>query len=208
MCSQSRNNRSDADAPLVNIRAPLAASVRAVQTSAQPQLAEPMTLSSATYSDLAVALAHTGDQLKDATIAAWSLLQLAGVAGSPGDTADDLKMALARHMHVLSEFDVKVKTEGNTATSHVHAHTSCDALDEAARGRDDAPFGISVMPTIQSADLERAAMLSAHRALEIRMPLEDALKNPGLAIALKHTAKRLRPAPATDHKKLAANDHD
>ncbi len=165
-------------------------------------------ISKSTYLDIAAAMTVTAAQLSDAAIAAWSLLQLAGMAGSPGDTADDLNQALRKHLHLVREFDVKVKTDAGTANSQAHARTSFDAFDQAARGHDDAPFGISIMNAAPAVDVDRAALLAANRALSISMPLDDALKNPSLAIALKHTAKRFRPAPATDHKKLAANDRD
>ena len=164
-----------------------------------------LTLADGTYQDFAAALTASFDTLATAAGNAVELLAATGFAGMPGDTADDLRLAVARQQHLLSEFCVKVRTEADTTQYTAQAASSFDAYQAAADEQGDTPCGISVHP----AEPDDSALLAAHKTMRIDGTLESALKNPALSIALRSYARK-HPARAagTDRKRAAANDLD
>lgn len=123
-----------------------------------------------------------------------------------GDTADDLRQAIAIHEHLVREFNIKVRTSaGITTFCTCAANAACAAEAELER-QGDAPCGITVTP----ADQDHQALAAAHRALRVSGPLDVALKDPSIGCALRSYARKhpVRRPPATDFKSLAANDRD
>ena len=171
-----------------------------------PSLHIPLMLADGTLTDNVAALAASLDKVNCAATNALDLLTAAGFAGARGDTADDLRCALAIHIHLVHQFTVKVSTSGGTSTFRTRAANAGLAAEAAAAGQGDTPCGITVTP----ADPDRRALAAAHRALRIAWPLDDALKNPTMRVAIQSWArKRQRHAgPTTDFKSLAANDRD
>lgn len=164
------------------------------------------TLLDSTQEECTTALVTSFDRLSLAARNADDLLQQSGFSGFLGDTADALRTALAIHGHLLQQYVVKIRTSAGASADvcTVTAHTSQGAYAAAAERQGDEPFGISVMPAV-FADLE-----VAHRALKISGPLEQALKDKALSIAIHSYArnKRRRALPITDFKRQAANDRD
>lgn len=163
------------------------------------------TISDGTLADCASALLASYDKLTTTVQSATALLTMTGYAGMRGDTADDLRVALAIHGHLVHEFNVKVRTEGGIATFSTQASCAANAFQEAADRQGDAPCGITVIP----AEPDRAALVAAHSALAIAGSLDHALQNPALNVALHSFArKRRQRGPGIDIKRLAANDLD
>jgi hypothetical protein len=172
-----------------------------------------------TFADLSNALTASGARLEEKTQNALDLLAMSGHAGARGDTADDLKVALVMHLHLVQEFSVRVRSVQCTCEFSTCARTSFDAYDSATAHTGDDPCAISVRPAEPSRDdLQRA-----HRLLGIQGTLDDALKNPSLSIAIRRIAlkpmfKRApvrlpsspnRPLPqGGDFKRFAANDRE
>jgi hypothetical protein len=163
--------------------------------------------------DMSAALNASGEKLHVAAANVLELLAgLTGFEGTPHDTAHDLKMALAMHLHLVQEFSVRVRTGAGESHHTARCGTSYAAYAAAADQQGDAPYSITVTPS----EPNREALQFAHRALGIRGSLDDALKNDSLAIAIKRVARKphfkplplLRPASGTDLKKFAANDRD
>ncbi|MET3135418.1 hypothetical protein AAKU55_005728 [Oxalobacteraceae bacterium GrIS 1.11] len=170
-----------------------------------------LTISDGTLRDFATALSATAEKLMVATANALELLSMAGYAGMGGDTADDLRIALACHTHLLREFSVKVRTEERTTKFNTQSTTSYAAYRSAADQQGDTPCAITVLPVEKGASIEpgRAALTAAHRDLKVTAPLDDALKDGSLKVILRTVALRhMRRPPQTDVKRLAANDHD
>jgi hypothetical protein len=163
-----------------------------------------LTLADGTYQDIAAALTASFDTLATAAGNAVELLSAAGFAGMTGDTADDLRLAIARQQHVLSEFCVKVRTTAETTVYTAQAETAYQAYEEAATRQGDTPCGISVRP----AEPDLASLSAAHRTLRIAGSLDSALKNPTLSVALHSYARKHPRRAAADYKQLAANDID
>lgn len=164
----------------------------------------PLTLADGTFQDCAAALTVSFNTLVTAAGNAAELLAATGFAGMPGDTADDLRIAVARQQHLLSEFCVKVRTTAETTVYTTQAGTAYQAYEEAATQQGDTACGISVRP----AEPDLASLSAAHRTLRIAGSLDSALKNPTLSVAL-HSYARKHPRRATaDYKQLAANDLD
>jgi len=163
-------------------------------------------MADSTLSDNVATLAASLNKLSCAATNALDLLTAAGFAGMRGDTADDLRRALALHIHLVHQFKVKVSTFAGTTTFRTNATTAAGAAEAAAAHQGDTPCGITVL----LADPDRQALAAAHRALRIRGPLDDALKQPSLRIAMTSWArKHQRHADTrTDFKSLAANDRD
>lgn len=169
-------------------------------------LTNPATLVDGSLQDSAAALVASLITLTAATEQASLLLTMAGFAGASGDTTDDLKRALAIHGHLVHQFNVKVRTAAGTQIFNTRASSASSAFEAAADRQGDIACGITVMP----AEPDRRALAAAHRALRINGPLDDALKQPSLRIAINTWArKHQRHAnPRTDFKSLAANDRD
>ena len=163
-----------------------------------------LTLADGTYQDIAAALAASFDTLAVAAGNAVELLAATGFAGLPGDTADDLRLAVARQQHLLSEFRVKVRTTAETTVYTAQAATAYQAYEEAATQQGDTLCGISVRP----AEPDLASLSAAHRTLRIAGSLDRALKNPTLRVALHSYARKHPRRAAADYKQLAANDID
>lgn len=165
-----------------------------------------MTLADGNFQDCAVALTASFEMLSTAAANAITLLADSGFAGAPGDTADDLRLAIARQRHLLSEFCVKVSTVAETTAYTAQATSSFQAYAAAAETQGDTPCGISVSPRVP----DHGALSAAHRTLGIACTLESALKNPALNIALNSYARKhaRRSIPDTDFKRQAANDRD
>lgn len=153
----------------------------------------------------AAALTQSFCSLARAAANAVELLVATGFAGTPGDTADELRLAIARQEHMLSEFNVKVRTEAETTRYTAQAASSYDAYEAAADKQGDAPCSISAHP----AEPENSALVAAHQTLGIDGTLESALKHPALSIALhSYARKHPRHVAITDRKRAAANDRD
>jgi hypothetical protein len=157
-------------------------------------------------SDHAAALLASMQALQTAATNATELLRQAGFAGMRGDTADDLRQALAIHGHLVHEFNVKVRTSAGTTTFQTHAIDAASAADAAAERNGNTPCGITVTP----AEPDRQALAAAHRTLQISKPLDAALDDPSLGRALRSYARKhpVRRSTTTDFKSLAANDRD
>lgn len=158
-----------------------------------------------TMADQAAALMASFDRLHIAADNAGELLALAGVAGMRGDTADDLRVELAIHGHLVQQFNVTLRNSAGTATYCTCAADAAGAAEAALEHQDDAPCGITEKP----AEPDRLALAAAHRTMRIAMPLDAALDDPSLGRALrsyarKHPVRR----PTADFKSLAANDRD
>lgn len=169
-----------------------------------------LTLANGTYLDCAAALTASFSTLSIAAGNAVDLLVATGFAGTSGDTADELRLAVARQQHLLSEFIVKVSTEAEIIRYTAKAASSYEAFEAAADKQGDLPCGISVY----LAEPDSTALASAHKTLAIEGTLESALNHPTLSIALhsyarKHGRQAPFPAPvAPDFKQRAANDLD
>lgn len=164
-----------------------------------------LTLAKGSYLDCSAALTASFRTLSIAAGNAVELLTAAGFAGMPGDTADELRLAIARQQQLLSEFSVKVRTEADTTQYTAQAASSIDAYQAAADKQGDTPCAISVRP----AEPDNSALLAAHKTMRISGTLESALKNPSLSIALRSYARRHPTrAAGADRKRAAANDLD
>lgn len=168
--------------------------------------AAPTTLSDGTLSDHAAALLASMANLLTAANSATELLEEAGFAGMRGDTADDLRHALAVHGHLVHEFNVKVRTSTGTSSFCTCAMSSTAAAQEAAERQGDIPCGITVTP----AQPDHRALAAAARAMGVKGQLDAALKDPTLRVAINSFARnqQRRAKPTTDFKSLAANDRD
>ena len=165
----------------------------------------PLNMADGTILASAAALTQSFCCLARAAANAVELLMAAGFAGTPGDTADELLLAIARQEHMLSEFNVKVRTEAETTLYTAQAASSYDAYEAAADKQGDAPCGISVHP----AEPDNRALVAAHQTLGIGGTLESTLKHPALSIALRSYArKHPHHAAGLDRKRAAANDRD
>lgn len=163
------------------------------------------TLVNSSYLDCSAALTASFLTLSVAAGNAVELLTAAGFAGMAGDTADELRLAVARQQHLLSEFNVKVRTEAETTEYTARAISSYHAYEAAADQQGDSPCGITVHP----AATEESSLIAAHQILRIGGTLETALKHPALSIALhSYARKHPRHAAAMDRKRAAANDLD
>ena len=171
--------------------------------------ATPQTLLDATLTDCTAALLTSFTRLHTAIRNASELLTLSGNAGMRGDTADDLATAIAVHGHVLHQFHVKVRTAGQIDLFTTVADSSYSAFAAAAASQGDTPCSITVTPAAAPA-VDRAALAAAHRYMRISLPLDDALKNPSLNVAIHSFARKhpRRPTPSSDFKRNAANDRD
>ena len=78
----------------------------------------PLTMADGTILGSAAALTQSFCSLARAAANAVELLAAAGFAGTPGDTADELRLAIARQEHMLSEFNVTVRTDAETTRYH------------------------------------------------------------------------------------------
>jgi len=158
------------------------------------------------FTEHAAALVASMKTLQLAAANATELLVQAGFAGMRGDTADDLRAALAAHDQLVHEFNVKVRTSAGTTMFQTHASDAASAADAAVQRIGDSPCGITVMP----AEPDRPTLAAAHRALRIAMPLDAALGDPSLGRALRSYARKhpVRRLASTDFKSLAANDRD
>jgi hypothetical protein len=145
-------------------------------------------------------------KLQLAATNATELLEQAGFAGMRGDTADDLRQALAIHGHLVHEFNVKVRTSSGVLTFSAKAESALGAAQDAAAHHGDTPCGITVTP----AQPDRQSLAAAHRVMRIAGSLDDALKHPALGPAVRTYARKhpVRTASFTDFKSLAANDRD
>lgn len=135
------------------------------------------------------------------------LLRDARICGTHGDTAHDLKAAVAAHGHVLYQYHVTIRTQEHVEAFQAPAESSYEAYRAAAATQGDKPCGITV--TAVSHD----ALTDAHRILMISGSVDHALKVPALAVAIKTFArgkprKKRTTIPATDYKRQAANDFD
>lgn len=163
------------------------------------------TLADSTIADCSSALLASLERLSTSAQSAMILLELSGNAGARGDTADDLRVALAMHGHLVHQFNVKVRTAAGMHTFNTQALSASSAYQAAADKQGDTPCGITVMP----ATPDQAALAAAHRALGIAGTLDVALKVPALNVALHSYARKHRGrGQATDLKRLAANDRD
>jgi len=165
-----------------------------------------LTLAAGTLSDHATALLASMQTLQVAGSNAVELLCLAGFSGMRGDTADDLRHALAVHGNLVREFNVKIRTSAGTMAFQTHAPDAANVVDVAVKCTGDSPCGITVTP----ADPDRQALAAAHRTLGITKPLDIALDHPSLGRALRTYARKhpVRADAYTDFKSLAANDRD
>jgi|GEM_PF-2610845 len=172
----------------------------------------PHTLANSTMRELAAAVTQSGKKLQAAANNALELLRAAGLSGTAGDTADDLRTALLIHAHILREFNVRVKTETKTTQFKTRATTSYGAYEYASEKYGADPCGISVGPvkqTRQAAEPDHAALVAAHRSLAIALPLEDAMKDTALRLLIRNAARARRPRyRPVDYRMLAANDID
>jgi hypothetical protein len=166
----------------------------------------PRTLSASTIDDCAAAVDASFAKLSAAASSAIELLASTGFAGTPGDTADDLRLAAAVHQHLLTEFIVKVRTIGATTAYLTKAPSSFHAYAAAASAQGETPCSIAVHPTEPNSGLLEAA----HRALRIEQPFKDAMQHPALSIAISSYARKRprRLIPRIDFKRIAANDRD
>lgn len=165
-----------------------------------------LTLATGTLADQATALIASMGKLQLAAANVTELLEQAGYAGMRGDTADDLRTALAIHGHIVHQFNVTIRTCAGTATYCTCASNSASAVEAALEHQGDTPCGITVTP----AEPDRPSLAAAHRTLGVKQSLDDALENPALGRALRSYARKhpIRRQPATDFKSLAANDRD
>ncbi|KQV51338.1 hypothetical protein [Duganella sp. Root336D2] len=165
-----------------------------------------MTLAEGALGDHAAALMSSMKLLYAAAANATELLTQAGFAGMRGDTADDLRNAVAIHGHLVNEFNVKVRTAAGVLTFQTRAIDAASAADAAVARTGDTPCGITVTPVAP----DRLALVAAHHTLRITKPLDAALDDPALGRALRSYAKKhpVRHTPSTDFKSLAANDRD
>jgi hypothetical protein len=171
-----------------------------------------------TLVDFSDALSASGARLQETAQNALDLLALSGHAGSRGDTADDLRMAMIMHLHLVHEFNVRVRSAECTCEFSACARSSIDAYDVAAAKAGDIPCSISVIP----AEPSRVHMRQAQRLLGIPGDLDEVLKDRSLAIVIRRVALkpvitltartsqlRRRPLPkGGDFKRFAANDRD
>jgi hypothetical protein len=164
------------------------------------------TFADGTLSDHATALLASMANLQSAANNATELLVQAGFAGMRGDTADDLRTALAVHGHLVHQFTVKVRTSCGTSSYCACATSSTAVAQEAAERQGDTPCGITVTP----AQPDQHALAAAARAMGVKGRLDAALKDPTLRVAINSFARnqQRRAKPTTDFKSLAANDRD
>src|SRR5471030_1552079 len=165
------------------------------------------TLLDGSYADCATAMVTSNEKLMTAAGAAIELLAMAGVCGMRGDTADDLRLALALHGHLVHQFNVKVRTSTGVESFRQPATSASNAYQIAADKQGDTPCGITVM---RAGEPDEAALTAAHRSLNLNTSLEAALKDSSLKVILNTLARkqmRHRP-PMGDFKQRAANDRD
>lgn len=133
-----------------------------------------------TLADLTNALTASVARLQETAENALDLLALSGHAGSQGDTADDLKIAVTMHLHLMQEFSVL-------------ARTALDAYDN----------GFNEVSPVQHAlppeEPELTVLAAVHRMLQVPTPLHIALACPKLRTVLAAVARKtkLRPIAAT-----------
>lgn len=168
------------------------------------------TLLDGTLTDCAVALLVSFERLSTASRNVGELLVLSGIAGTPGDTADDLAQAISVHGHLLQQFHVKVRTDLRVHTYTAEAESSYGAYASAVDRLGDTPCAVTVTPAARLFAPDRVALADAHRQLRIAGTLEEALKSPALRTAIDSFARNRhrRVAPPTDFKRNAANDRD
>jgi len=164
------------------------------------------TIADGSLNDGVAAVMKSLNRLRAAAVNATELLGLAGFAGMLGDTADDLRQALAVHDHVVHEFNVKVRTSIGTATFCICAANAACAAEAELERQGDTPCGITVTPS----DPDHHSLAAAHRFLQVADPLDTALKDPSIGRALRSFARKhpVRRMPTSDFKSLAANDRD
>lgn len=167
----------------------------------------PQTLLDGSYTDCAAAIIASNNVLAAAAGAAIELLSIAGLSGMRGDTADDLRVALAMHDHVVHQFNVKVRTSTAVDSFSMRAASASSAYQIAADKQGDAACGITVM---HAAEPDRAALTAAHRSLNTGTSLDAALRDNSLKVILHTLARKQmrRRQPTTDFKLRAANDRD
>jgi hypothetical protein len=145
---------------------------------------------------------------------ALRLLELTGNSASPGDTADDLRLAIENYEHAMHNFVVTVSTFNKVSQYHTAANSSIVAFMQAADQHGDTPCAISVMhtpPKSLTAAPDRAALELARQQLKTSMTLEEMLLVPALAATLRAVAAqkpRRKRAPRFDWRKAQANDLD
>jgi hypothetical protein len=155
----------------------------------------PLTIKDALWVDFATALSVSANSLAQAAERALELLILTGHAGSGGDTADDLRIALATHLHLVHELKAKANTEAEPGPTKKHRFTK-PARDATPTAKPDSEPDLLVIA-------------AAHRALKVAMPLSQALSNPAIKVVLHAVATKARKRqPRIDFRKLAANDLD
>lgn len=166
-------------------------------------------IAGASLPDEAAAIVESLNRLSTAAANASELLEEAGFAGLRGDTADDLRQALAIHNHLVQEFNVKVRTSAGITTFCTCAANAARAAEAELERQGDTPCGITVTPTTP-AEPDRSALAAAHRFFGVTAPLDAALEDPRLGRALRSYARKhpVRRMPTTDFKSLAANDRD
>src|SRR5471032_1433118 len=172
----------------------------------------PHTLANSTMRELAAAVTQSGKKLQAAANNALELLRAAGLSGTAGDTADDLRTALLIHAHILREFNVRVKTETRTTQFKTRATTSYGAYEYASEKYGSDPCGISVAPAKRRRPVtepDHAALVAAHRKLGVAASLEEAMKDATLSLLIRNAARSYRPLDQrVDYRMLAANDID
>lgn len=166
-----------------------------------------MSATESSLSDHATALLTSMRTLQAAASNVTELLEQAGFAGLRGDTADDLRQALAAHHHLVHEFNVKVRTSAGITTFCTCATNAACAAEAELERQGDTPCGITVTPAT-SAEPDRPALAAAHRFFGVTATLDAALEDPRLGRALRSYARKhpVRRMPPVDFKSLAAND--
>lgn len=166
----------------------------------------PSTIADGSLNDGVAAVMESLNRLRAAAVNATELLGLAGFGGMRGDTADDLRQALAVHDHLVHEFKVKVRTSTGTATFCTCAANAACAAEAELERQGDTLCGITVTP----ADPDHLSLVAAHRLFQVASPLDTALKDPSIGRALRSYARKhpVNRTPTHDFKSLAANDRD
>lgn len=137
----------------------------------------PISIVGSTMADHVTPLVESFDRLRTAAVNAGELLALAGLAGMRGDTADDLRVALAIHSHLVNQFNATVSTGAGTTTYRTCAGDAAGAQ----KHQGDAPCGITMTPI----ELGHQLLVDARHALRVSSPLNAALNDPALGRALR-----------------------
>src|SRR5471030_633298 len=173
---------------------------------------KPRSLADTTLREATAALTQAGKNALVAANNALELLRAAGLSGSPGDTADELRTTTLIFAHILREFNVRIKTETKTTEFKTRATTSYGAYEYASEKYGSDPCGISVAPSKRrriAKEPDQAALVAAHRKLAIAAPLEEAMKDTALRLLIRSAARSSRPRyQPVDYRMLAANDID